>query len=133
MKIDRKRSFHGQDLVEFAVILPIFMLLVFGFIDFGRAAYYFSALQNGARESTRHAIVNPGIDNAGIKTLVQDRLIGLDKDDLIALGPFWTDDTVTITLQFSFQPVNPILSSVFPGGMISMESSSTMLREKWNN
>lgn len=131
MKIDRKRSFPGQDLIEFAITLPIFMVLVFGFIDLGRAAYYFSALQNGARESARYAIVTPGITEVGIETMVQNRLIGLNMNDVAVLPLIWTDDIVTVTLQFSFQPVNPILSSVFPGGLISMESSSTMLREQW--
>ena len=130
MKIDRERSFRGQDLVEYAITLPIFMLLVFGFIDLGRAAYYFSALQNGAREGARYAIVNPG-NNAGIQNMIQNRVVGLDLDDLTVLPPVWTADTVTVTVQFSFKPVNPILSSVFPGGLISMESSSTMLREQW--
>ena len=132
MKIARERSFRGQDLVEYAITLPIFMLLVFGFIDLGRAAYYFSALQNGAREGARYAIVNPG-NYSGIENMVQNRVVGLDLDDLIVPPPVWTDDTVTVTVKFSFKPVNPILSSVFPGGLISMESSSTMLREKWSN
>jgi len=130
MKIDRERSFRGQDLVEYAITLPIFLLLVFGFIDLGRAAYYFSALQNGAREGARYGIVNPG-NNAGIQNMVQNRVVGLDLNDLTVLPPVWTADTVTVTVQFSFKPVNPILSGVFPGGLISMESSSTMLREQW--
>lgn len=130
MNFYNKLNERGQDLVEYAITLPIFMILVFGIIDIGRAAYYFSALQNGSREAARYAIVNPG-DDVGIEAHVRGRVIGLDQSDFIVVSPVWTTETVTVTLQFSFVPVTPIISSVLPGGVVSMESSSTMLREKW--
>jgi Flp pilus assembly protein TadG len=131
MKCSQNRWSRGQDLIEYAITLPIFLVLVFGFIDLWRAAYYFSALQNGAREGARYAIVHPG-NNTGIETMVRGKLIGLDQDDITVLTTVWTDETVKVTVQFSFTPVTPIIGSVFPGGVISMESSSTMLREQWN-
>lgn len=130
MNFYNKLNERGQDLVEYAITLPIFMILVFGIIDIGRAAYYFSALQNGSREAARYAIVNPG-DDVGIEAHVRGRVIGLDQSDFIVVSPVWTTETVTVTLQFSFVPVTPIISSVLPGGVVSMESSSTMLREQW--
>ena len=130
MRVIKKISDRGQDLVEFAITIPLFMVLVFGIIDFGRAAYYYSAIQNGSREAARYAIVHPGSDSA-IETYVRDRVIGLDQNDLTVVNPGWTDDTVTVTLQYSFVPVTPIIGILFPGGEISMQSSSTMLREQW--
>ena len=47
---DRER---GQALVEFAVIVPVFMLLVFGLFDVGRAVYVNSVLSQAAREAAR--------------------------------------------------------------------------------
>ena len=44
---------RGQSLVEFALILPVFLLLLFGVIDGGRYVFVSSALSNAAREGAR--------------------------------------------------------------------------------
>jgi Flp pilus assembly protein TadG len=49
---------RGQALVEFALILPIFVLLLVGILDFGRAVFAFNTLNNAAREGGRVAIVD---------------------------------------------------------------------------
>jgi Flp pilus assembly protein TadG len=48
----------GQALVEFALVLPIFMLVFFGLIDLGRAVYTYNTVANAARSAARVAIVN---------------------------------------------------------------------------
>jgi hypothetical protein len=53
----RERS-RGQSLVEFALILPVFLLLLFGLFDMGRAVYYWSTINNAAREAARELIVD---------------------------------------------------------------------------
>jgi hypothetical protein len=53
IRVDR-----GQALVEFALVAPIFFLLIFTFIEFGRATYYIQMLNNAAREGARYAIVS---------------------------------------------------------------------------
>jgi Flp pilus assembly protein TadG len=50
----------GQAMVEFALVAPMFLLLLFSIIDFGRAVYYIQALNNAAREGARYAIVHGG-------------------------------------------------------------------------
>ena len=44
---------RGQALTEFALVLPIFAILLFGIIDVGRFVYTANALSNGAREGAR--------------------------------------------------------------------------------
>ena len=59
----RTRS-RAQSIVEFAVILPVMLVLVLGMIDLGRALMFGVAVQNGAREAARvaaNAALNPGI------------------------------------------------------------------------
>lgn len=51
----RKR---GQALVEFALVFPLFVLLVFGIIDAGRLVYTYNTVANSARNGARVAIVN---------------------------------------------------------------------------
>ena len=45
-----KKWISGQGLVEFALILPILLLLVVGALDFGRAFYMKTVMENSARE-----------------------------------------------------------------------------------
>ncbi len=48
---------RGQSLTEFALVLPIFMLIVFGLIDVGRAIWLQNTFNYAAREAARYASV----------------------------------------------------------------------------
>jgi Flp pilus assembly protein TadG len=48
----------GQGLAEFAMVLPLFLLLFMGVVDFGSAVFTYNSLTNAAREGARLAIVN---------------------------------------------------------------------------
>jgi Flp pilus assembly protein TadG len=71
----RERS-RGQSLVEFALILPIFVLILAGIFDFGRAIYAYNTLLNASREAARQAVVDQTL------THIEDRAI----DHAVALG-----------------------------------------------
>jgi TadE-like protein len=58
MPIRLGRRTRGQALVEFALVAPIFFLLLFSIIELGRAVYYIQMLNNAAREGARYAIVH---------------------------------------------------------------------------
>jgi Flp pilus assembly protein TadG len=62
-----RRRTRGQALVEFALVLPIFILLLVGVFDLGRAVYVFSTVNNAAREAVRLAIVDQNCDAIGQK------------------------------------------------------------------
>jgi Flp pilus assembly protein TadG len=47
------RHGNGQALVEFALVLPVFLLMLFGLIDGGRYVYMNSVLSQAAREGAR--------------------------------------------------------------------------------
>jgi Flp pilus assembly protein TadG len=49
------RSQKGQDLVEFALILPILVLLLAGIVDLGRAFHSYIVIANASREGARYA------------------------------------------------------------------------------
>jgi TadE-like protein len=53
-----RRETRGQALVEFALAVPLFILLVIGIFEGGRAIYTYNALSNAAREALREAIVH---------------------------------------------------------------------------
>jgi len=54
---DRHRRSRGQAMVEFALVFPLFLVLLFGFIDVGRLVYVNNAVAQAAREGARWASV----------------------------------------------------------------------------
>ncbi len=61
---DQQRRHRGQALVEFAVVLPVFFLLVAGMFDFGLGIYSDLTLVNAAREGARLGVIDPGNTSA---------------------------------------------------------------------
>ena len=45
---------RGQSLIEFAMVLPILLLLAMGTIEFGRAYYQYNTLSKSVREGARY-------------------------------------------------------------------------------
>jgi Flp pilus assembly protein TadG len=64
----RKAPDHGSVVVEFALVVPVLLLIVFGIIDFGRALNAQIALTGAAREGVRLAAL--GYPNAAIQARV---------------------------------------------------------------
>ena len=59
-----RRGEDGQAMVEFALILPILLLILCGIIDFGWLFYNQLALNNICREGARYAVVNTAEDHS---------------------------------------------------------------------
>lgn len=77
---------RGQALLEFAIVAPIFFLMLFAIIDFGRYVYYVQTLNNAAREGTRYAIVHgsnsfqpagPASDDSAVAAVVRNYAVGV--------------------------------------------------------
>lgn len=58
--LERRQKRAGQALVEFALVLPIFFLLLTGLVDVGRFVYTDSTLSQAAREGARVGSVEAG-------------------------------------------------------------------------
>ena len=53
---DRALSQRSQALIEFALVSPVLLLLLFGIVDIGRAVFYYDTLNHAAREGARTAV-----------------------------------------------------------------------------
>jgi hypothetical protein len=140
-----RRLRHGQALVEFALVAPIFFVLLFAIIEGGRLIFYYHTLGNATREGARYAIVHgmnaadgcpsgpmpgtltnwcdPAADN--VKQAVRDAAFGL-----VGTGGFaelsvdypeanQRGDMVRVRVEHDYVPLMPLLPS-FP---ISAEST----------
>lgn len=55
-----RRHGRGQGLVEFALVIPLFMFILVAIVDIGRVVWANDSLANAAREAARYAIVHGG-------------------------------------------------------------------------
>ena len=90
----RRRSLElGQALVEWALILPLFVIILFSIIDFGYFVFCHNTMQAATREGMRLAAYNdPRVTNDAIKQRIIDTAPGLEIDPA-------SDITTTVTTQ----------------------------------
>ncbi|MCA1572393.1 MAG: pilus assembly protein [Chloroflexi bacterium] len=69
------RALPGQSLVEFALILPILLLMLMGILDLGRAVAAHNSVANAARSAARMAIVDQNEDV--VEQAAEDEAFGL--------------------------------------------------------
>ncbi len=109
---------RGQTLVEFAIILPLFIFLMIVIFDLGRAVYYYSVIHNAAREGARYGIINPkATDYPAIAERAKEYAIGLGADDItvtVAPGPAENagtkpNPTILVTVTYCFIPITPFV------------------------
>ena len=89
----RARSGHdrraGAALVEFALVFPVFMMLILGTIEVGRALMVYQLLNNAAREGARAAILPTTTSDAQVRARVVNYL---------APGKVPTDERLTVNV-----------------------------------
>jgi Flp pilus assembly protein TadG len=92
----------GQALVEFALVVPIFLLLVIGVIEFGRAWNLQQTITDAAREGARRAVVfDPTLTVAQVQTAVKAKIQAAGFDSTLATI-IWQDCTAACTAVSDF-------------------------------
>ena len=125
----RRRGERGQGLVELALALPIFILVVMGIVDFGMCLRAYVLVNNSSREVARYAIVCPSILNDdAVKARVVDRSNGLITTDHVYVQ--WqsvrckSGEDVKVEATTDYQYITPL--SAFLPGPLRLTASSTM-------
>jgi Flp pilus assembly protein TadG len=86
MGIRMIRDERGQSLTEFAVIVPLLLLLLCGIFDFGRLMYAYMQMNNAAQETVRQGGL--GKSDAQMKTFAKSYVtVGDLKTDEITISP----------------------------------------------
>ena len=120
-----KHHFKAQTLVEFALIIPMLLLLLVGFFDLGRAFLYNHSLSNAVREATRSGIVMYDDENTsveeGVKAKVLEFAFGLtsttipltadDIDVFITPDSEGYKDILQVSAEYCFVPITPMIAS----------------------
>jgi Flp pilus assembly protein TadG len=133
---------RGQSLVEFALVLPIFLLVMMGIIDFGRAIFSYNSLSNATRDGARVAIVDQtvtaGIPAGAAEAAEQASAMGIDPAtdvDVEYTQPDGSDCSAdrsigciaTVTVRYEFEALTPIVGRIV--GPIDLEAFTSLVIE----
>lgn len=133
-------SRSGQAMVEFALVLILFVLLVMGVLDFGRGIFTYNGLSQAAREIARVASVHPG-NPLGSSTEAlavierQERLVpnlNVEAADFTCedingnpvTGACLAGNWVRVSLKAEYAPVTPPLALLI--GTLDLASTSSV-------
>jgi len=119
------KSEKGQSVVEFALVLPVFIVIIFGIVEFGRLWETVNVVTSAAREGARVAAVSePNVAMA--RSAAQNVLsaANISGATISVSGPDGNDDVcVTVTTGYT-----PITGSIIPGITGFSISRSTTMR-----
>ena len=116
------RDEEGAAVVEFALVMPILALIIFGIIDFGRAFYTVNNIISAVREGARYgAILSTPTSTAGAQE-IKDRVRSVSQP---FGGDTLTDDRIKVDFDgefvrvrvdsFPFRPLTPIAGALGVG------------------
>ena len=136
----------GQALVEFALVLPILVLLLIGMMEFGLLLYNQQVITNASREGTRYGIVSrsPRYDVNEITAVVDaycaNHMITFGSGSPLTVGPTTLgphppdpaaafQDTLTVIVEFHYDfLVLPNFLADLAGGL-NLRAETTMFYE----
>jgi Flp pilus assembly protein TadG len=116
---------EGQSLVEFALVIPIFILVFFAIIEFGRLWETMNVMTGAAREGARIAAVTaPDASRSRAAALTLLGGLTLTNLSISVSGPGGANQ-VTVTVSGVY---TPLTNAIIPGliGPIPLSRSSTM-------
>ena len=131
------RKPHGQALAEFALTLPIVLLVLGITVDFGRAYYYDLGIRDAAFAAARYAGMNPA-DDTGIKaaavnaapsgvlttgavTITAPVVTGCD-------GSRVSGCPLKISVSYVFSPITPIITALTGTGITLSRSQQDIIK-----
>ena len=90
----RRRDQKGAVIIEHALVFLVFMVTLYGIMEFGRIIYIYNSLAGATREAARYAIVNGSrsaspATNDDIKARVMRWGVGFDQNSL-SVNTTWT-------------------------------------------
>ncbi len=122
-------------MVELALVLPLFALVLFGIVDGGRAIYAFSTINNAAREAARVAIVDQTLSHIQAEGQAQSVGLGVPASGVTVLYRNF-DDTANcssqvappegciavVTVTYTYRAATPVVNQLM--GTITMTGKS---------
>ena len=143
--LKRSNDEEGAVLIEFALVIGLFFMLVFGMVDFGLAINTKTQLTNAGREGARLGTVN--LDPSIVEARVREAANNLDQavlivtvtcekpDDSPCIGSGYPDgdlrlgkpgDSVVVTLDYKYSLITPLPGFIDTDNKIDLQSITEM-------
>ncbi len=157
---EKRRFEKGTTVVELALVLPLFLLLIFSVEEYGRYFFTQHTLQFATREGTRLGCVGGTLTGnngqalsreASIVLKIQECLSSAVDPGQVSINIYpvtatygnpqnWNqmDNSGTggqymrVTTQYTFTFIIPLVSAFFPGGVQLLQAESTYRNEQFN-
>ncbi|MFC5469336.1 TadE/TadG family type IV pilus assembly protein [Cohnella suwonensis] len=116
----------GQSLVEFALLLPLLLLLICGVVDIGRLMFAYASLNMTTQEAVRLGGLGKG--DAEIADYAKNHLRVGDASDLeVTITPGQATrkngDDITVKLTYSLPLITPLMTEIIPAPVLSANST----------
>jgi Flp pilus assembly protein TadG len=148
---------RAQGMVEFALVLPILLLLMFGIIEFGRLLFMYVSVSSASREAARYGAAVGDIGSGTLRYQDCDGIVaaasrvgvlaGISAADVVIQyddgtnikansceevqdvygSPIYLGDRIIVTVTRYFQPVVPLVN--IPAVPISATTARTIVRD----
>jgi Flp pilus assembly protein TadG len=120
------RKEEGQSLTEFALLVPLLLLLICGILDFGRVMYAYLHLNLAAQETVRLAGLGKG--DSEITAFAKNyQQLGNPNLLQVTISPLQTSrksgDYVKVTLSYTLSYLTPMISNILPQPLITVDST----------
>ena len=143
VKIPTSDRSGGQGLVEFALVIIVFLVILMGIVDFGMAVYKYNGVSQAAREIARvtsvHPCATPGALTCSpggsaetsqvintqknlIPGLANPTITCIDQSGASSSPCDFSQDSVRVVITAPYQPMTPLLGLT---GTWTMEGSSS--------
>lgn len=136
----RSSDDEGAVLIEFALVIGLFFMLVFGMVDFGLAINTKTQLTNAGREGARLGTVLPVA--ADIEARVRDVAAELDQtilvvtvtcedssDVAVLCSAASAGDSIVVTLDYKYSLITPLPGFIDTDNKIDLQSVTEMRLE----
>src|SRR6266852_3362993 len=92
------RSQRSQSMVEFAIVAPLLLVLLFGIVDFGRVIYIYVTLNQAVNEGLRVAIRNSPLlpTNTDVENAVKVHAVDVSLANPCPNGPITSSTSVLV-------------------------------------
>jgi Flp pilus assembly protein TadG len=129
-RITSHESQSGQELVEFAIVLPLLLLVAFGVLDLGRIFHSAITITNAAREGARFGMTHTDdVDGIVAVTLAEAHNSGIDlSSSIINVGcpeGCGSGLPIRVTVQYNFTFI--MVGFVFPDPNLAIVRSAEMM------
>lgn len=122
-----RKAEKGQSLLEFALIVPILLIILAGVLDLGRLYYAYVAVTDAAAEGASYAAIHPQANEraevlqraqeaSGALVQIDPTMVQVDCPAVAAGAP------ITVTVSYSFTVATPLLNVIVPSGELRLRA-----------